>query len=212
MSRSVTVSEPSGRDLDGGRRRSAVAAVALVASAAALAAATLYAYETDQYSNRLLPISDAAPELDRAVNEALRKIAERWRGGENRRQFAFEVYTELGGLYWVDRIERYAMKSPAVEKLPQARWHSIFRGAPIRATRVNWLFGIGDTIRIGDTLLGTDKLGRDQLARVLYGGRVSIVEANLDECILCALCLAVGSKGAVRVLRLYDNGALLEPQ
>ena len=41
------------------------------------------------------------------------------------------------------------------------------------------------------------------------GGRVSIVEKNLDECILCALCLAVGPKGAVRVLRLYDNGAPL---
>jgi hypothetical protein len=131
----------------------------IAAIAMALAAPALRAYETDQYSNRLEPISDAEPALDRAVNDALGRITERWRGDEDRRQFAFEVYTELGGLYWVDRIERYAMKSPAVEKLPQYRWHSIFRGAPIWATRVNWLFGIGDTIRIGDSLLGTDKLG-----------------------------------------------------
>jgi NAD-dependent dihydropyrimidine dehydrogenase PreA subunit len=41
-------------------------------------------------------------------------------------------------------------------------------------------------------------------------GRVDIVEANLDECILCGLCLAVGPKGAVRVVKLYDNDALLE--
>ena len=41
-------------------------------------------------------------------------------------------------------------------------------------------------------------------------GRVAIVDANLDECILCGLCLAVGPKGAVRVVKLYDGGALLE--
>jgi NAD-dependent dihydropyrimidine dehydrogenase PreA subunit len=44
------------------------------------------------------------------------------------------------------------------------------------------------------------------------GGKVRIVEANLDECILCGLCLAVGPKGAVRVVKLYDGDALLVPQ
>ena len=43
------------------------------------------------------------------------------------------------------------------------------------------------------------------------GGRVAIVDENLDECILCGLCLAVGPKGAVRVLKLYDGGKPLEP-
>lgn len=42
------------------------------------------------------------------------------------------------------------------------------------------------------------------------GGRVDVVQDNLDECILCGLCLAVGPKGAVRVIKLYDNNALLE--
>jgi NAD-dependent dihydropyrimidine dehydrogenase PreA subunit len=42
------------------------------------------------------------------------------------------------------------------------------------------------------------------------GGQVAIVESNLDECILCGLCLAVGPKGAVRVVKLYDNNTLLE--
>jgi NAD-dependent dihydropyrimidine dehydrogenase PreA subunit len=41
------------------------------------------------------------------------------------------------------------------------------------------------------------------------GGRLAIVEKNLDECILCGLCLEVGPKGAVRVVKLYDNDALL---
>ena len=41
------------------------------------------------------------------------------------------------------------------------------------------------------------------------GGRVAIVEQNLDECILCGLCLAVGKKGAVRLVKLYDGESLL---
>ncbi|MDP9238325.1 MAG: hypothetical protein M3P30_13200 [Chloroflexota bacterium] len=40
-------------------------------------------------------------------------------------------------------------------------------------------------------------------------GRVAIVQQNLDECILCGLCLAVGRPGTVRVIKLYDNDALL---
>jgi hypothetical protein len=51
------------------------------------------------------------------------------------------------------------MKSKAVEKLPQYRWKSVFRGAPIWTTRVGFVFGVGATIRVGDSLIGTDKLG-----------------------------------------------------
>ena len=31
-----------------------------------------------------------------------------------------------------------------------------------------------------------------------------IVEENLDECVLCDLCLAAAPKGSVRVLKLYE--------
>jgi NAD-dependent dihydropyrimidine dehydrogenase PreA subunit len=31
-----------------------------------------------------------------------------------------------------------------------------------------------------------------------------IAEENLDECVLCDLCLEVGPKGAVRVRKLYE--------
>jgi NAD-dependent dihydropyrimidine dehydrogenase PreA subunit len=42
------------------------------------------------------------------------------------------------------------------------------------------------------------------------GGGVEIVAENLDECVLCGLCLDASPPGAVRVVKLYDNGALLE--
>ena len=37
------------------------------------------------------------------------------------------------------------------------------------------------------------------------GGHTVLVEQNLDECVLCGLCLDAAPDGAVRVLRLYDN-------
>jgi NAD-dependent dihydropyrimidine dehydrogenase PreA subunit len=36
------------------------------------------------------------------------------------------------------------------------------------------------------------------------GGRVDIVERNVDECILCDMCVAAAPPGAVAVHRLYD--------
>jgi NAD-dependent dihydropyrimidine dehydrogenase PreA subunit len=41
-------------------------------------------------------------------------------------------------------------------------------------------------------------------------GRTEIVSENLDECVLCELCIAAAPPGAVRVVKLYDDGAALE--
>ena len=39
------------------------------------------------------------------------------------------------------------------------------------------------------------------------GGRLQIVEENLDECVLCRLCIDAAPPGSVTVRRLYDGGA-----
>jgi NAD-dependent dihydropyrimidine dehydrogenase PreA subunit len=39
---------------------------------------------------------------------------------------------------------------------------------------------------------------------------VVIVDENLDECVLCGLCLDASPPGTVKVIKLYDDGALLE--
>ena len=41
-------------------------------------------------------------------------------------------------------------------------------------------------------------------------GHVVLVEENLDECVLCGLCLDAAPDGSVRVLKLYDEGAALQ--
>jgi NAD-dependent dihydropyrimidine dehydrogenase PreA subunit len=40
-------------------------------------------------------------------------------------------------------------------------------------------------------------------------GGLRIVDENLDECVLCGLCLAAAPESAVKVIKLYDDGALL---
>jgi NAD-dependent dihydropyrimidine dehydrogenase PreA subunit len=39
-------------------------------------------------------------------------------------------------------------------------------------------------------------------------GKVEIVEENLDECILCELCVQAAPPGTVRVKKLYDGSVL----
>jgi NAD-dependent dihydropyrimidine dehydrogenase PreA subunit len=40
------------------------------------------------------------------------------------------------------------------------------------------------------------------------GGGVQVIEENLDECILCELCVKTAPPGKLRVLKLYDGTAL----
>ena len=42
------------------------------------------------------------------------------------------------------------------------------------------------------------------------GTGVEVVERQLDECVLGELCLEAARPGAVRVIKLYDDGAALE--
>jgi NAD-dependent dihydropyrimidine dehydrogenase PreA subunit len=40
------------------------------------------------------------------------------------------------------------------------------------------------------------------------GGRVDVVEENLDECVLCRLCIEAAPAGTVHVKKLYDGTEL----
>ncbi|HEX3910636.1 MAG TPA: ferredoxin family protein [Solirubrobacteraceae bacterium] len=40
-------------------------------------------------------------------------------------------------------------------------------------------------------------------------GTLELVEQNLDECVLCRLCLDASPEGAVKVIKLYDDDAVL---
>lgn len=117
------------------------------------------AHETDQFSNRADPIADSTEVLNREVNKALAGIVEgRFRDG-NRMAVVNAVFRELGSHLLVDRIEKWAIHSPEVEKLDTGRYDSVYSGHPIWAVRVTKFAGIGQTIRVNNQLIGTDKLG-----------------------------------------------------
>jgi len=40
-------------------------------------------------------------------------------------------------------------------------------------------------------------------------GSLELVEGNLDECVLCRLCLDASPAGAVKIIKLYDGDAVL---
>ncbi len=40
------------------------------------------------------------------------------------------------------------------------------------------------------------------------GGRVEVVEENVDECVLCKLCIEAAPAGTVHVKKLYDGTEL----
>ena len=63
-----------------------------------------------------------------------------------------------------------------------------------------------------DAKVATDPKAANKLAEVCPvsifeagNGRLRIVEENLDECVLCDLCIEAAPPGAVRVIKLYDQ-------
>jgi len=124
-----------------------------------LATVPAFAYETDQFTRRLEPLRDSTAVLDERVNQSIAAAARGGNGKHDERKVVDAIYHDIGGHHWVDRIERWAMKSDQVDRLTLDRYDSIYQGHPLWATRVAGLFGVGPTIKLNNTLIGSDKLG-----------------------------------------------------
>jgi len=117
------------------------------------------AYEPDPVSDRLVDIADATEVLNREVNAGMARVLADWRGPRDDKHLVYALWDELAGLYWVHHHERYALRSPEVQRLPTPRYGSIYRGLPIWATRVVFIAGACPTLKLNGVLVGTDKLG-----------------------------------------------------
>ena len=144
---------------DSARHRIRKLIAALLGAATVFLSAAATAYETDQFSNRDEPIADATAVLNREVNETIAKIVVSWDKGYDEMRFVNAIYHEIGGFHWVDKLERWAIRSPEVDKLSTRKYQSIFSRLPIWAVRVTFFFGVGKTIRVNDHLIGSDKIG-----------------------------------------------------
>lgn len=116
-------------------------------------------YEIDPYTNRDVDVADSLVVLDAKVNEALDGIAESWDERPSESGLILAVYRTLGGIHWVDKLERWAVNSDAVAKVPNSRRESIISDFPLHAGRVAAIFGFGPTINVGGVYVGTDKIG-----------------------------------------------------
>lgn len=79
------------------------------------------AYETDQFSNRLNPIADSTGAMDARVNQSIEDAIANWKGPRKDRKVVDAIYYDIGGIHWVDKIERWAMKSDDIERLQASR-------------------------------------------------------------------------------------------
>ena len=76
--------------------------------------------------------------------------------------------------------------------------------------------GVFIGVEVDDSVSGDAELARklEEACPVdIYaatGEGVRLVDHNLDECVLCGLCLDASPPGTVSVIKLYDDGALLE--
>lgn len=123
------------------------------------APATAGAYETDQFNNRQHSIEDSTSIMNYQVTQAIVNTILGWNGESDEMKVVDGIYKKIGGKHWVDKLERFAMDSSEVEKLPTPPHDSIYSGHPLYATRVAGLFGVGPTLKINNVLVGTDKLG-----------------------------------------------------
>ena len=77
--------------------------------------------------------------------------------------------------------------------------------------------GIFIAVEVDDAAAADAELARklseacpvDIFAQGNGGGALEIVQQNVDECVLCRLCLDATAPGTVKVIKLYDDGALL---
>jgi len=73
------------------------------------------------------------------------------------------------------------------------------------------LNGIFIRVAVDDSVVDDTALA-EKLAEVcpvdiytVAGGKVTIVEENLDECVLCNLCIDAAPAGAIDIVKLYES-------
>ncbi len=74
--------------------------------------------------------------------------------------------------------------------------------------------GVFIAIEVDDSIASDAELARklEEICPVdifsAASGRIEIVDPNLDECVLCELCLDAAPDGSVTIKKLYDGSEL----
>lgn len=139
-----------------------------------------YAHENDPYTHRAQILRDSLPVLDREVNVALKELVSSWKKGEDEWQFVMAVYRRLGGVRINDRLQRWALRSPEVDRIEFKRSESIISDFPRYAARFTVVFNVSPIINVNDVYVGTDKIGHFfSQGRKIYGRYRRLGEESL---------------------------------
>ncbi len=157
-------------------QRSTGVALAGVASIGLLGPALAHAYETDQLTDRLLPLRDAALDADERVDELL--IRALWKTNQQTqckatvertrrvlaedifKQTAFPTYVpergEFAGLGY-GAYAAWLETDPRVDRREHGAFDDIYHDLRPRDALVLGTVGVCSTVRIANILMGTDK-------------------------------------------------------
>jgi hypothetical protein len=127
-------------------------------AAALFVSVTATAAETDQYFERAEPIADSTTELNRKLNAQISRVVKRNRLVRDQDLIVHRVFDRLGGYRMTDKYEDWVINSPLVETREVSNADSIYAGMPVWSIRAVAFFGLAETLRVDDQLIGSDKL------------------------------------------------------
>lgn len=115
------------------------------------------AAETDQYTFREIPLNDAAPELNRHIEELIQKALENHQYYLNPYHLQKHVRWRIEGVFSFRRLTYWAASHPQIQA--QETWDDgIFRHIPFFHSVTRITHRVAPTIHVGNTRMGTDKL------------------------------------------------------
>lgn len=122
------------------------------------------AAESDQYSNRLLPMDDILDRLNDRTNVGIEKIVKSWRSQskndvKNKMKFARAFKLKMGFGAFVHNTELWMSWTRSIERINGNLWPNIYKGAPFLGGPVTKFVGIASTVQVNGIRIGIDKFG-----------------------------------------------------
>lgn len=162
--------------------RTVLAVTTLLTTVLVMGSFKARAYEVDNFSERNIPRKDALSVMDHEINWILDKAAsETNKESKNYCSFA-QLRQEI--IRWIRPdpagiLEIWANHTSQIEQTSGNIKNSVYSNVTFTDSPALWLVGIGSSMKIGDLMVGTDKIGHFFMQGLDYYDRVSAGK-NLD--------------------------------
>lgn len=139
---------------------------------------SLLAGESDQFANRLVPLTDATSIIEGKINNTIQDIANGWRGKRDELKFARKLKGQLMFGWVIHTGELWIEFNPEIQKLNRPYGDIVYDQVPKGKKYDVKFFGSYSTISVCNQRIGIDKLGHFislgyHLFTGTYGGKRS---------------------------------------